>query len=189
MKAEEKGGAHLTCFARQKDDACAILDLGCKASPEICAKCRFRKPQREVTNGVTYLKKVQKKPLGKAGRKKKTVLTPKPKPAMNLWAQNPKPYCSTCVYSEGSGTGGTVCMYIAKTGKRRGCESSQCKEMGRYKPIEGERLSGWARVAAAGRKKLRSVEAVLPVIADDDYLAEARRIAEMIAAGGKEDVN
>jgi hypothetical protein len=61
--------------------------------------------------------------------------------------------------------------------------------MGRYKPIEGERLSGWARVAAAGRKKLRSVEAVLPVIADDDYLAEARRIAEMIAAGGEEDVN
>ena len=187
MKAEEKGGAHLTCFARQKDDACAILDLGCKANPEICMRCRFRKPQREVTNGITYLKKVQKKPLGKPGRKKKTVWAP-PKQAISP-DQHAKPYCSTCVYSEGSGTGGTVCMYIAKTGKRRGCESSQCKEMGRYKPIEGERLSGWARVAAAGRKKLRSVEAVLPVIADDDYLAEARRIAEMIAAGGEEDVN
>lgn len=178
MEVKKEGGAQAVCFARQTDGMCAILDLGvgCKVSPEICKSCRFRKAQREVTNGVVYLKKVAKNPPGKPGRKKKAVWVPKPKPEPSI-CKSQKPYCSTCAYSEGSGTGGLVCMYITRTGERRGCDSSECKEKGRWKPYEGERLNGWKRVSEVGKKRLRAtMEDVLPVISDEDYLEDIRAL-------------
>ena len=199
MYEQEKGEAPvIRCFARLKDEECGILDLGVKPTPEMCAKCSFRKPKKEVTNGKTYLKKSEIKPLGKPGRKRieKRINNKQKKPELDYYTAHPQPYCESCIYSgRSSGFKQYICLYITKTGKRRGCDSSQCKEAGVWKPysLMGQPLSGWQKARESGLKKFRGEEEdedeSIPRISDEDLLAEAKRLAAMIAAGGRDDVD
>ena len=56
-------GKQLDCFAYLKrTKSCSILRTNISA--EICGKCRFRKPERDVTNGKTYPYPYKKIDLG-----------------------------------------------------------------------------------------------------------------------------